>query len=138
MAQRDRNDRGPITGPAGLPASAGGLNQRGTVLAAGVFLFLVASFAYAGPSWPQLAYHGLVDGAFLAIWLVGAAGIGGALLGLLPINRDDTEGALVRPISAIALGLGTLSLIVLGLGLAGWLNQITAFATLSVGVTLGL
>src|SRR6185312_5664161 len=93
--------------------------------------------AYAGTAWPMAAYRLIVDGGVLVIWLVAVFGFGTWLSRLFLIKAESGESLLMF-VSQTALGLGAISLVVLGLGLAGVLNQGVAIALVGVGVVLGL
>jgi hypothetical protein len=72
------------------------------------------------------------DGAILILWLAAACGWGWFFL------RRAEIGLLYRVVTATALGIGVMSLIVLGLGLLGRLNRVTAEVLIPVGVGLAL
>ena len=107
------------------------LDRRGTLLAVGAALFLVAALAYAGPAWQVFVRQFLIDGGFLALWLMAAAGIGA--VALVPFGKVALG---VGAVTSVALGLGVMGLTVLALGLAGWLTRTTAFALIVVGIVL--
>src|SRR5947208_13889125 len=65
-------------------------------------------------------------------WLQAGAGVGWELLRGMAMPR------LLRLVTAAALGLGVMSLVLLGLGLAGWLNAVTAWGMLGAGWGLGV
>ena len=72
----------------------------------------------------------------LLLWLAGASGWGLFLLRISKLWERETPGAL-QWATAAALGLGMESLAVLGLGLAGWLNGLCAWALIVCGVGFG-
>jgi hypothetical protein len=120
-----------------LPNSLGG-DSRGLLLALCAGGLLAAVFAYAGPSWPVVFYQLFYDGLLLALWLLAAAGFGAAcLLAVFRFDHDIRRHGPLLLVTAIALGLGVISLMVLALGLAGWLNRPVGFALLACGVVLG-
>src|SRR3954468_7107988 len=80
---------------------------------------IVAFFVifYAGAGWPAAVERLPTDGPLLLLWLASAAGLG---CWLLPVfAARGRPGAFV---TAAALGIGLLSLLILALGLAGALN----------------
>src|SRR5262249_32210754 len=79
---------------------------------------------YAASSWAFVVFEILTDGLFLIGWLLGAMGIGFLILRALRIELAPKS---LWVIASIAVGLGILSLLILALGLAGWLNHWTAF-----------
>jgi hypothetical protein len=102
----------------------------------------VVTFAYAGPGWASALYRLLTDGTLALVWLLSAAGIGSVVLRVFPLSsvpggEGRGEGRLLEFVTAAALGLGFVSLIVLGLGLAGWLNRFTAWTLLAIGLVAG-
>jgi hypothetical protein len=112
------------------------LDSRGALLiAAGV----IALVTYLALTWQlrQLAILSLIDEGLFAIgWLAGATGIGFAVL--CGIDRlDKSERAerkvMLAFVTSAALGIGAISLIVLGLGLAGWFNRTWAIGILAAG-----
>ena len=111
-----------------------GWNHRRAVVAVGAAELLVAVLLYAGPSWHVVLYQLLSDGALLILWLAAAAGWGSLLR--IPFAKPDPEGTpgVLRLVTCAALGLGGMSLATLGLGLGGWLNRGTAWATVGAGL----
>lgn len=69
---------------------------------------------------------------FVGVWLLAAIGIGYRLISRWTRDVDS----LLRFSTNAAVGIGAIGLIVLGLGLAGGLNQITGWAILAVGIGL--
>lgn len=104
-------------------------NRRGTIVLAGAALCLIIILAYAGTSWPLALYSLLTDGLLAIVWLVAAYGLG--MLVLLPDPARPMRG-----VTCVALGLGALSLLTLGLGLVGAMNRGAAVALLGIGVAL--
>jgi hypothetical protein len=120
-----------------LPNSPGG-DSRGLLIALGAGGLLAAVFAYAGPSWLVVLDQLLRDGLLLALWLLGAGGFGAAcLFTTFRFDHDIRRHGVLLPVTAIAIGLGVISLVVLALGLVGWLNRTVALALLAAGVLLG-
>jgi hypothetical protein len=76
------------------------------------------------------------DVPLLAAWLLAALGIGGMLRRAFRLGDGESATALPAVVTSIALGLGTISLAVLGLGLVGWLNRLTAFTVVGLGIAL--
>jgi hypothetical protein len=100
--------------------------HRGTVLLIFVALTAITFFLFCAAS-PLALNRLLSDGALALAWLTAAAGIGGMFLP----RRGWT---LLDVVTAIALGLGVIGLVVLVLGLMGWLNGPIAFAVIAIGV----
>lgn len=137
MAKRDpvRGQRRDVP-DASATATTVAFGRRGAAMAAGCVVFLISLIAYARGSWAIVLFQLATDGAVLAVWLLAALGIGAALLGLFRLPADDLSSALLPAVTSIALGLGTIGLAVLGLGLAGGLNRITAIAIVAIGIAL--
>jgi len=112
------------------------LRSRLALVVAFIFIALSGTLSYAGQGAGAVIYHLLTDGATLVAWLIAAAGIGSFLLSW--IAPEERSGALLRLVSAIALGLGTISLLSLALGLSHSLHHATALAIIIVGVLLAL
>lgn len=112
--------------PAGLSATTA------VVCASAVFIGAVLWLARS--SWPIVLYRMIVDGGVVAAWLLASAGFGAAILRM---GRVPSESRLLSCATATALGLGLISLATLGLGLAGWLNRLTALALLAAGLVAG-
>lgn len=91
-------------------------------------LAIAGMLSYAGPapkdvSIPPVLLRLMSDGPILLAWLIAAFGIGSILLAAnLP---RDSSISLLRCVSSVALGLGCMSLLTLGLGLAGWMVRTT-------------
>jgi hypothetical protein len=115
--------------------------SRRLLLTACALLTLIVTFGYAGESWAIALYRLLADGVFLVAWLIAAAGFGATILLVLPLHNTKSEEdreTLLHWVTAIALGLGVISIATLGLGLAGWLSRASSFTMLGVGGVLGL
>jgi hypothetical protein len=113
---------------------AAGHSRRGPRLPAGApaVVALAIAFAGSGASAGLLAYRLCTDGVIAVLWLIAAAGIGWGLLRRIAMPR------LLRFVTAAALGLGITSLVLLGLGLLGWLNAAAAWGILGAGWGLGV
>jgi hypothetical protein len=98
-------------------------------------VLLVTIGACAGRSWDLVLYRLLTDGVIALLWLGAAAGFGGLMP--LPLAAAPAERPL-RLITATALGLGAIGLIVLALGSAGWLNQVVSWSIISIGLALAI
>ena len=104
----------------------------------GIVLWLALICIYAGPMMAAAIYCLIVDGGFVLIWLIAAVGAGSWIL-LVFLKSDAVPSyPLLRFTTSAALGLGLISLLVLGLGLAGLLNQVVAFILIAAGVLAAL
>jgi hypothetical protein len=103
--------------------------RRGTVVLACAALCLITVFAYADAGWAEVTFRLLTDGLLALLWLAAAYGIGS----LVPLPRSAVP---LHVVTRIATGLGAMSLLTLGLGLAGAMNRASAFALLGVGLAL--
>jgi hypothetical protein len=101
------------------------------LIAVAVTVFLAVALAWAGPSWLSVLYAIFTDGAILIIWIAAAIGIGRPILTAF-IDESQFPFPLILS-TAAALGWGAISLLVLGLGLAGWLNPAVAWAIVTIG-----
>ena len=102
-------------------------------------MWLVIVFAYTWPAWAMTLYRLLVDGGVLLLWAAAAMGLGAWILPFFRATGDEKgDGALLHLGTIAALGLGTFSLMILGLGLAGWLNHWTAIGLLAAGILAGI
>jgi hypothetical protein len=97
-------------------------------------LGLSTFFALAGPSWELAAFRLLFDGACAVLWLVAAAGIGWPVWRFFFAPFDSPTDAITSVLTATALGIGAIGLVVLALGRAGWLNQAMAIALVTLGL----
>jgi hypothetical protein len=88
--------------------------------------------AFLGPSWPLAIEPLAVDGFITLAWLAAATGIGSLVMRVLKLQLDE----MLWLVCSAALGLGAMSLIVLGLGLAGALNRITAIGLVGIGMVI--
>ena len=101
------------------------------ILAGAVWLALV--LVYAGPMAAAAAYCLIVDGGVVLLWLAAAVGIGSWLLPLFLGSQFRAANPLLRFSTSAALGLGTMGLLVVTLGLAASLNQAIAFILVGIG-----
>jgi hypothetical protein len=109
---------------------------NGALLIAWAVIFLAVFFALAGPSWGLAIFRLTQDGGCAVAWLASNIGIGWLLWRWInPPQRNDAPASL-RFATCAALGMGIVSLLILGLGLAGWLNQIWTIAILAVGAII--
>src|SRR5438067_10562451 len=106
------------------------LFSRAALIVISIFLFVVVIAIEAGSDWGSVLAPLVVNGLILLAWLVSAFGIG--IWVLRAIRMEG--GTALRMIIGIALGLGIISLLVLGLGCAGVLNRFSAITILVVGV----
>jgi hypothetical protein len=94
-------------------------------------LVLGVAFVLAGNSAAMLAYRLLSDGVMAIAWGLALVGIGWAVA----LKFDVPP--LLRWATAFGVGFGVVSLLLLGLGLAGWLNAAAGWGLISVGLSLG-
>jgi Dolichyl-phosphate-mannose-protein mannosyltransferase len=106
------------------------LGSRGQLIVLGLLVFFACFFGYAHTDLLDIGYHLVVDGCLLAVWIVAAWGMGQWIVQTGP-------GILVQ-VTRIAVGLGVLSILILLLGLAGGLEEISALILLAVGFVLSL
>ena len=107
--------------------------RRGTVLLAGLLLFLFIFFANAGAAWAPALYHLLTDVPLVLLWLAAMLGAGVWVAKLFKL-RDERFGVA----TLAALGIGSFSLLLLLLGWAGVLNRGLAWILTAASVVLGL
>jgi hypothetical protein len=112
--------------------------SRGLAIFVGLTLWLALVFIYTWPAWAMVLYRLLFDGGLLLLWLAAAVGAGSLLLPLFQAFDPEADGRLLGCVTAAAMGLGMLSLTVLGLGLLGWLNRATAVGLLAAGILAGI
>jgi hypothetical protein len=112
-------------------------HSQGVLLLAFILLPFGGALAYAGNAWAAVCYHLFADGGMLVLWLAAALGLGLLVLRAIKTSERQMPAALHFS-TAAALGLGIESLIVLGLGLAGWLNVASAWALLVIGGAAGV
>jgi hypothetical protein len=105
----------------------------GSVAAAAVAgaIFSICIFLFAGPSWELALYRLVSDGWILVAWLIACAGFGWIVWKIL----DGDEWGLV---TSAAAGMGVISLLVLGLGLPGWLNHTSSIGILLLGIGIAI
>lgn len=107
-----------------------GLFSIASLLVVSTALILVTIALLSGADFGLLLRELLLDGSICVLWLAAAVGIGWAIL---KIARFDCDLAL-RAILSASIGLGVIGLVVLGLGLFGWLNLWTAWVIVLLGV----
>jgi hypothetical protein len=105
-------------------------NRRGAVVVVAVAAFFATLIFYCPSNWLTALTVLLTDGVQTALWIAGAAAAGAVVLRLLRLRCRWMLGLA----SAGGIGLGLFGLAALGLGLAGWLNRITALAMPVAGV----
>ena len=110
-----RHERKPLRLP---------LDSRLSVIFACALLTSVLITVYTGEMVADLLLGLLTDGLMVAAWVLAAGLLGLAIL--RPFAADGPRS--LRMLTAIALGLGCFSTAALLLGLAGWLNRVTALA----------
>ena len=111
--------------------------SRGLLLALLIGLTLLASIIYAGPAFGTVSYRLMFDGGLTLLWLASATGLG--LFIARPLLKDLVSiPAALRFVTMAGLGLGAVSLALLGLGLLGWLNALTAWGLVGIGLILGI
>jgi hypothetical protein len=107
---------------------------RGAALLVAAAVFIAAVCFYSGIWWAHVL-SGLCAEGLVALAWVGAA----SLIGLIVVRRLRLEmGRMFAFCTAAGLGLGFFSLVILGLGLAGWLNRTTAITLITVSGAIGL
>ena len=111
--------------------------SRGLLLALLIGLTLLTSIIYAGPAFGTVSYRLLFDGGLALLWLASATGLGQFIARSLLKDLVSIPAAL-RFATMAALGLGAMSLALLGLGLLGWLNALTAWGLIGIGLILGI
>jgi hypothetical protein len=112
--------------------------RRGTAVLAATVLWLGFVFYYTWPECAMVSYRLLVDGGVLLLWIAAAVGTGAWLLGFFRVTGPgEDESPLLRFATSAGLGLGLFSLIVLALGLSGWLDRATSIALLALGLSAG-
>jgi hypothetical protein len=94
----------------------------GTLLATCGILFLTTFFLLAGPSWELALFRLLMDGGLALAWAISMTGIGWIGWKLIAPARSWEMHPVQIGVTCAALGMGGVSLLMLGLGLLGWLN----------------
>lgn len=92
-------------------------------------VFIATVMLEAGVGWAAAVYQLLTSGLLLAGWLLAAYGWGAIPWNLLRLPRRDA----LALVTILAMGLGTLSLLILGLGLVGAMNQFVTWGLIAVG-----
>ena len=106
-----------------------GINSRAMVAAVGAIAVVVLVLAFAANFWALAALPLLTNSLLAFVWLLAAFGIGWPIVHILIPKTEDA----LSIVTSIAVGLGVMSLAVLALGLAAWLNQATAITLLVAG-----
>lgn len=109
---------------------------RASVIVLGIALWLAIVFAYVPSDWAMIIYRLIEDGTLALLWALAGAGLGSVMLRALRIGLNDEP--LLAFVTSAGLGIGACSLLILGLGLAGWLSQATAIALLAAGLLAGI
>lgn len=122
-------DRSPT--PTRRPSLVDGLGRRGLIFAACIAIVAITIILLAEQVLPIIIYRLLVDGGLCLLWLGAVVGWG-ALIQRLAKYRIRID--LLDFVNSAALGIGLLSLIVLGLGLAGWLTRVNAWTVIAIGI----
>jgi len=107
---------------------------KAAIVGAGVFVCVVLYFA--GPSWPIVTQRLGTDGPVALAWMLAAWGLGWPIVAWQFGTGDEPPSLSIATASAV--GLGVMSLIVLGLGLTGWLNYYTSWTIIGVGLALAV
>jgi hypothetical protein len=105
------------------------VKSRAAAIAAGTLVFLGVFFSLAGPSWELALYRIMQDGGCAVLWLISAGGFGWIAWKAFRLRETNSLTA----ITCISLGLGIVSLGILGLGLTGCMNQKWAIGILAAG-----
>lgn len=106
-------------------------------LIAFVLLTLAVAGAIAPDAIASILYRLIVDGIVLAFWFAGLIGVGRLIrTQLAPRAFDKPEDAVGRFVIDVALGFGSISIIVLLSGWIGVLNRLSAVALLAAGATI--
>lgn len=112
------------------------VSPRWLVLVLFVAITFVVTLAFSGPSFGSVSYRLLVDGGIVLLWLLAAVGFGAALLHL--ILREDSIHPILWLVTSAGLGLGAMSLGLLGLGLSGLLNGLSGWIIVLAGLALAV
>lgn len=99
------------------------------ILAAAI-AFLGTVHWLAGGMWVNFLHQLILEGAFVTGWLLGAVGYGCLFLRLLKLKPESRA---MNFATAAGLGLGLIGILVLLLGLIGWLNRASAIVIVAVG-----
>lgn len=132
----------------GAPPAAPLWQSRAAVLVLCVISTIVGALLYTGAGAGLVLLTLCTDGLLLLAWLAAGAGTGAIVLLLVQPRADgaraETQGhvgarsnLLLTAVTAIALGLGAQGLCVLGLGLLGMLNHLSALVLIVAGIVLG-
>lgn len=133
MKSRGKNEAAALPYATPAPRGESVWNRRGVVLVAGVILFLTMVALYAGVFIVEVVKGFLTDGLLAAAQVVS-----GAMLAAWVLRISHPASKTLAFVTAAGVGLGLIALVVLGLGLAGWLNRWTGIALLLVGPAIYL
>jgi len=111
--------------------------SRAAAALVGAGITLGVLLYFAGRSSMLILQGLLIDGLIVPGWMLGATGLGWAALDALRLGGQQ-EPRLFRLVTAAATGLGILSLLILGMALAGWLNHNTTISLMVAGLVCGL
>jgi hypothetical protein len=117
------------------------LQPRAILLA---FILIATGFvvALAGSCIDLVAYRLLTDGVLTLVWLIAAGGIGAVFFRFAPphdsAGEEESSTLSLRFVTAIAIGLGILSLAMLGLGLIGFPNRAICVVLIAIGLLLAI
>ncbi|MCC6424932.1 MAG: hypothetical protein IT447_15775 [Phycisphaerales bacterium] len=111
--------------------------SRGAALVVASGVFLICLFINAGLAWVAVAAVVLMEGAVALLIMLAGGLLGCAILRWMFGEKTAEIPLLLRWSTGIALGLGTFSLAVLGIGLAGEFNRPHAIALLAVASAAG-
>jgi hypothetical protein len=112
------------------------LKSRAMAIVLGAAVFLAVFFGLAGPSWQLANFRLMQDGGCAILWLISVGGFGWIAWRIL-CPRETCLVSLAGA-TCVALGIGITSLAILGLGLAGWLNHLSACGMIAIGAAIGL
>jgi hypothetical protein len=104
------------------------LRSRAAATAGFLLIFMLTALYLAQSAMLIVLWRFATDGPLMILWLLAGYSVGGAIL---RISRVPMAPPALRRVVAVALGLGTLSLLILCAGLIGWLNQWSAIVLLA-------
>lgn len=104
---------------------------RGVIAAACLAILAATIVLLAEANLSVVLYRLLIDGGVCLLWLAAVVGWGAIVQRLV---RHRVSINLLDFVNSAGLGIGLLSLILLGLGAAGWLNRISAWSLLAIGI----
>jgi hypothetical protein len=115
-------------------------NSHAMVIIAGAISALALALVYSGPAASVVLLRLITDGLYLLSWLLAGLGFGALVIewrGPACPSRAVPMVGLLYVVTGIALGLGLMSLCILGLGLTGLLTRAAAFGLLALGILAG-